>query len=65
LCGPQCGVERNLLKGFLEMVFSKLFGEALQHWNEILEGKVEDFLKGHVRVFQELVLDGGFCIHED
>jgi hypothetical protein len=46
------------------VVFSKLIGEALQYRNKFLEGKIKDFLKGHVRAFQELVLEGGFNIHD-
>jgi hypothetical protein len=60
----QSSLKGHLIQGFQEMVFPKFFGELLKYRDQTLVGKVVDFLKSHVRVFQKLVLGDGFDIHD-
>jgi hypothetical protein len=65
LTGSQSVFERDPSQGLQDTVFPKFFGQILKYRNKILEGKVIHLLKGHVRVFQELVFDDGLNIHDN
>jgi hypothetical protein len=60
----QRGFICDLPKDFQDMVFSQFFAELLQHRDDHLEGEIKDLLKGHVRVFQKLVLGDSLSIHD-